>query len=199
MPRLVLLSASLAIGLAWAPDPALANGWIESRPWQFDTSADKANKAGVLDMIERKKGGYYDGFKTTITNTTNIGTQVNCNNTAEAMGNAADNGQTANSPNVANDSDTSSSATGNTATNGTDGDADVDNGQTNTGPVSSGVSGTTTGSSSGAITTGASDQVLNNDQTNSGAQTASLNDSTACGFNGPVTGTAKSRSSGPLN
>ncbi len=87
---------------------SFANGWYESRPWQFDTSADKANKAAVLDMIERKKGGYYDGFSTTINNNnysnTNIGTQINCNNVADAVGNQATNSQVANSPNVNNSS-----------------------------------------------------------------------------------------------
>lgn len=179
---------------------ALANGWYESRPWQFDTSADKANKAGVLDMIERKKGGYYDGFKTTIYNTTNIGTQLNCNNATEARGNVADNSQTANSPNVSNSAGTSSAATGNTATNGTDGKAVVDNGQTNSGAVASGIANTNTGTASGAITNGSSDPVLNNRQNNSGTQTASIAGSTACDFNdSTVSGQTKAKPAGPLN
>ena len=190
-----------AIGLL-PSGAALANGSYENRSWQFDTSADKANKAGVVDMIERKKGGYYDGFKAIITNhnTTNIGTQVNCNNSADARGNAADNSQTANSPTVGNSAGTSSAATGNAASNGSDGKAGVDSGQTNSGTISSGISNTSTSTSSGAITTGSSNPVLNNSQQNSGAQTASIAGSTACDLNGAtVTGQTKAKSSGPLN
>lgn len=199
---LVLCGLAAAIGCALPSGAAFANGWYESRSWQFDTSADKANKAGVLDMIERKKGGYYDGFKTTVTNynTTNIGTQVNCNNTADSRGNAADNGQTANSPTVGNSAGTSSGATGNTASNNSDGKGGVDSGQTNSGTVSSGVTNSNTSTSSGAITTGSSNPVLNNSQQNSGTQTASIAGSTACDLTGAtVTGQTKVKSSGPLN
>ena len=71
--------------------PSFANGLLENRSWQFQTSADKANKAFVLDLIEKKKGGFFDGFNNF--NTTNIGTQVFCNNNANTTGNIADNGQ----------------------------------------------------------------------------------------------------------
>lgn len=194
-----LLIAGILVGLS---QTASANGWYESRPWQFDTTADKANKAVILDMIERKKGGYYDGFTTTIqnNNTTNIGTQINCNNLAEAIGNEATNGQTANSPSIANDADTNSSANGNVADNsaGHEGGA-IDSDQGNSGDVSSGVDGSTS-SSSGPINGGPSDQALNNSQDNSGNQTANLTDSTACDMTGTIWGNVKSTSpGGPLN
>ncbi len=194
-----ILTAAILVGLT---QTALANGWYESRPWQFDTTADKANKAAVLDMIERKKGGYYDGFSTTINNnsTTNIGTQINCNNLASAIGNEATNGQSANSPSVSNDSNTSSSSNGNVADNGAGhGGGDIDSGQDNSGDVSSGVDGSTT-SSSGPINGGPSDQVLNNTQDNSGNQTATLTDSTACDMTGTIRGNVKATvPGGPLN
>ena len=44
--------------------PAVANGLGESLSWQFQTSQDRVNKGAVLDLIERKKGGYYDAIKT---------------------------------------------------------------------------------------------------------------------------------------
>jgi hypothetical protein len=191
------------IGAAFAAftGTACANGWYESRGWQFETSADKANKSAVLDMIERKKGGYYDGFSTTIqnNNTTNIGTQINCNNLAQATGNEAQNGQTANSPAVNNSADTNSSANGNAADNGAGQDGGkIGNDQDNSGDISSGVDGSTS-SSSGPINGGPSDQALNNTQDNSGNQTATLNDSTACDMDGVTRGNVNVNVTGPLN
>lgn len=64
---------------------AFGNGFLENRPWQFDTANDKIAKASMADLREKKKGGYYDGFDTNINNTftTNIaGDQINCNLTA---------------------------------------------------------------------------------------------------------------------
>ncbi len=204
-----LLAAGL-VAAACSSQPigaALANGWYESRPWQFDTSADKANKAAVVDMIERKKGGYYDGFSTTVNNynNTNVGTQINCNNVANATGNEAANSQVANSPTVTNTSGVNSSATGNEANNsggGTNGGdkPGVSNGQENSGTVSSGVTGSTSSSRSGPINGGPSTQGLNNTQTNSGNQQASINGSTACDMTGStVNGNVNSAISGPLN
>ncbi|WP_199489581.1 hypothetical protein [Pseudotabrizicola alkalilacus] len=191
---------------AWMPQPAHANGWLESRSWQFETSADKANQSAVLDMIERKKGGYYDGFSTTVNNysNTNIGTQVNCNNVADATGNIATNSQTANSPQVSNTSGVTSGATGNEAQNGTSGSDTAGNGlgndQNNSGNVSSGVAGSNSSSSSGAMNIGSSDQDLSNSQTNTGNQTASITDSTACAMAGAtLNGEVQSNITGPLN
>lgn len=73
---------------------AYANGFGESPSWQFRTTGDRANLAAIRDLIERKKGGFYDGFDTNITNnitnTENFaGDQVNCNVSANATGNAS--------------------------------------------------------------------------------------------------------------
>lgn len=184
-----------------------ANGWYESRSWQFDTSADKANKAAVLDMIERKKGGYYDGFSTTVNNynNTNIGTQINCNNVADATGNEAGNSQVANSPNVNNSSGIDSNASGNEANNEVggsgkgSGSSGAGNDQTNTGNVDSNVSDSNSSSSSGPINSGTSRQGLHNHQDNSGNQYASV-DGTACDMTGStVKGEVASKINGPLN
>jgi len=184
-----------------------ANGWYESRSWQFDTSADKANKAAVLDMIERKKGGYYDGFSTTVNNynNTNIGTQINCNNVAEATGNEAGNSQVANSPDVNNSSGIDSNASGNEANNEVggpgkgSGSSGAGNDQTNTGNVDSNVSDSNSSSSSGPINSGTSRQRLHNHQDNSGNQYASV-DGTACDMTGStVKGDVASKINGPLN
>lgn len=202
--RLAMASAVMMGGVG----AASANGWYESRPWQFDTSADKANKAAILDLIERKKGGYYDGFSTTINNnnTTNVGTQINCNNLADATANEAANSQTSNSPDVNNQSGIDSSANGNVADNDTDSGwkrgsgSGVGNDQDNSGSVSSGVDNSETNSSSGAINVGDSDQDLKNHQNNSGNQYASISGSTACDMTGSVVkGNVRSSLGGPLN
>ena len=191
-----------------------ANGWLESRPWQFDTSADKANKAIVTDLIERKKGGYFDSWKTKVNNTYNttnntvIESQVNCSVTATSVGNTGSNGMeaSASSPVVTNTANTSSGTTANTASNGltTTGSGGliidnnqshpantIDNNQSNSGSLSSSVNNSSTGATSGTVNAngGTTSQVLNSSQQNSGNQAASIADSTAC----------KLVSAGPLN
>lgn len=195
-----LLGATVVGLLAISPGSAGANGWLESRPWQFDNTADKANKAAVLDLMGRKKGGYYDGFGTTnhITNTTNIGTQLNCTNTASATGNIADNGQVANSPDVENASGTTSAANGNASEASSGRGGRVEGTQSNDGAVSSAVRGSSTNSRSGAIRVGDSDLLLNNDQLNSGNQYASVYDSTACALGGALV-RGSVRAAGVLN
>lgn len=210
MKKTTIRAAAAGLGCSMifaALAPAHANGWLESRPWQFQTSADRANNAVVLDLIERKKGGYYDGFSTTVNNysNTNIGTQVNCSNVAEATGNWASNSQTANSPNVNNSSGVDSSATGNEASNAIDGGgkgsgtSGAGANQDNSGNVGSNVSDSNSSSSSGPINSGTSQLDLDNDQRNSGNQYASV-DGTACDMTGStVKGNVASSIKGPLN
>ncbi|MEX0921765.1 MAG: hypothetical protein WDZ84_03240 [Rhodovibrionaceae bacterium] len=130
----ILAIAALSLSAtSFAAGSAQANGFSESRPWQFRTTADRANNAAVLDLIERKKGGYYDGFNTNITNnvtnTTNFaGDQVNCNVSASATGNASSGSMDADAGNASVSSSVSNSATttGNQADNslGTPGSSD---------------------------------------------------------------------------
>lgn len=199
----VFLVVGIAVGLC--AGPALANGWLESRPWQFDTSADKANKAAVTDLIERKKGGYYDSWKTktyntyNTTNSTVIESQVNCSVTSTAVGNTGSNGMdaSASSPNINNTANTSSSTNANTASNGinttspsgvvidnnqADPNNNISNSQSNSGSLGSSVNDSATGAASGPVSAngGTTNQVLNSSQTNSGNQAASVAGSTAC-------------------
>jgi hypothetical protein len=169
--------------------------------WQFQTSQDKVNKGAIVDLMERKKGGYYDSFKTTINNTniTNIDKQFNCSVGATTTGNAGSNSTTAStsSPQVSNPSTTTAGTTANTASNGvsqaglmgvlvagvgTPPQGVVDSNQNNSGQLSSGISGSSTNSTTGAIAAngGRTDQALNSLQTNAGTQTASIAGSTAC-------------------
>lgn len=200
--RILLAVASAVLGLGM--QPATANGLGENGSWQFQTSADKVNKGAVLDLIERKKGGYFDSFKTNINNTniTNIDKQFNCSVGATTTGNAGSNGMTAStsSPTTSNTGTTSSGTTANTASNGVGQNGFgsvlvagaggvgmppqgvVDSNQANSGTLSSGVSGSSTNATTGAISAdgGRTDQALNSLQSNSGTQTASIQGSTAC-------------------
>ena len=191
-------------GCVLASSDAFANGWLESRPWQFETSADKANKAAVVDLIERKKGGYYDSFKTNITNNnvnnTYIDRQVNCSVGASATGNSGSNGMSgsASSPTVTNTSSNNANTTGNSNSsgvnntdpagvvidnNGTNPSTVVDTNQSNNGSnLGSGVTNSASNSASGPIAAngGTVNQALNSNQSNTGAQTATVANRPAC-------------------
>ena len=182
------------IAVAVMTSPALANGQLENRPWQFQTTFDKANKSAVLDVIERKKGGYYDGFGTVqnIDARTYIGAQFNCSNNAQSTGNIADNGQAGpstvdnSSPNISSDSTgnsdtTLSDATGNAAGGGSVGAdlASATGSQDNSGSIDSSVDGSNIGGF-GGVSNGSTDQDLSNNQDNSGIQASGVDGSTAC-------------------
>ena len=173
------------------PCAAAANGLGDGVSWQFDTSADKANKAVVADLIEKKRGGYYDGFDstTTVYSTTNIGSQVNCNNIADAAGNIAENVQGGSAADIDPASSLNSDATGNESTSafGSDGaSGDVDSAQDNTGEISSGIDGSSSSSDVTDVGVGNTAQDLVNDQDNSGNQNAGVDSSTACQLEGGV-------------
>jgi len=170
-PRLLPLCVIVAI--ATAPGPVLANNYGESLAWQFKASADRANQAAVLDMIEKRRGGYYAA---PIYNTT-IARQYNCSVTATATGNSGAQTALANSPTVTG---ATSTATGNasaTTVGAGHGGTSVDDAQNNSGTVSSGVTGATVTNVHGTAS-----QALNSDQTNSGNQTAGVQGSNACAF-----------------
>lgn len=180
--------------------PVVANGLGENSSWQFQTSQDKVNKGAVLDLIERKKGGYYDAIKTNINNTTYIDRQYNCSVTAVTTGNTGSNATSAStsSPIVTSSGATTADTLANSATNGLAqtsagailqsgnwvpaGSNGIDSTQGNSGNLSSGISGSTTNSSNGAVAAGGgtTDQVLNSKQNNTGTLTASVQGSTAC-------------------
>lgn len=205
--RLVARSAIPALAILLAAGPARSNGLGENGGWQFETQQDRVNKGAVVDLMERKKAGYYDSFKTINYNTSNtyIDKQFNCAVSASSAGNGGQNSMEAatSSPTVTNTGTTSASTNANSATNGvsqtgfpgvlvastnpvTPFNGSLGNNQSNSGSLNSGVSGSSTSATTGAISAGggSSDQVLNSTQNNSGAQTATVSGSTAC--NGPL-------------
>ncbi|QHE88968.1 hypothetical protein F9K07_20985 [Hydrogenophaga sp. BPS33] len=162
----------MAVVLAVIAVPfALANGPGENAAWQFQSSADKVNQAVIQDMIQKRNMGYY----TAPVYTTNIARQINCNQTASAVGNESSQGAAALSP---SNSGATSDATGNANNNSGGAAGGTSNSdQGNSGSVGSNVNGNTT-----TEVRGSADQALNNQQGNSGTQSASLAGSTGCSF-----------------
>lgn len=106
------------------PPSALANGLYEDRSWQFETTTERAHKAAVLDLIERKKAGMYrNTYNSTYHTDYNIaGDYIDCNLSSQSSGNQGSNSQLAPvaSPTIDVSSTTSSSATGNQASGSVD-------------------------------------------------------------------------------
>lgn len=166
------LAATILILSNVLTTPAHANNYGESYGWQFKTSADRANQAIVLDIMERKRGGSYQAPSYTTT----IERQYNCGVSATSAGNEGSQSAVANSPSV---SGPSALATGNDASTVLNGRSagSAASSQSNSGMVGAGVTG-----SAGASVTGSPTQALNSTQTNSGAQTASVTGSSGCSF-----------------
>jgi hypothetical protein len=181
---------------------AHANGFGENSPWQFETPLETSANLAVLDMIERKKGGFYDGFKTVVysTTVTNIGSQINCSNGASALGNSASNSQTGNAITTNLDGPISATALGNSASTQTGQDGGTSsNTQTNSGTQGSSVDGSTVDLTNGSSTNGGTLNDILNNQDNSGDQIAGVNSSTACDMTGnTVTGESTGGNSGQI-
>jgi hypothetical protein len=170
------------------PAAAYANGFGESRPWQFDSSADKTNKAFVLDVREKKRGGFYDSFApASVTNnsTTNVaGDLVNCSVAPQATGNLHSASMQAQTSSPTFSSTVGATTTGNTASNENGKEGTLNNNQTNSGStLNSSVSGTSVSNGPTDASGGTTSQVLNNSQTNTGNQSASVSNSQGCVFN----------------
>lgn len=159
-----MVAASLFVCSGWAG----ANGIDGSGSWQFNTTADKANRANVAGAISRERTGYGPG-DTFITYDVR-GDLVNCNLNSTATGNSSNTSQDApiGSPQVELSSAVTSGATGNQADNSTIGgraDASLSDG----GLVESAVGvGATTNQTPNNATT------LNSDQANAGSQLSTV-------------------------
>jgi len=162
--------AALALLSALAlASPALANNYGESAAWQFRTSADRANQAAILDIMEKHRAGEY----ATPTYTTTIQRQYNCGVSATATGTADSQTALAHSPTTTG---ATSDAQGNASDSMVDG-GKASSGQSNSGTLSASVSGGTLVSVGGTAR-----QALNSTQSNSGTQTADVTGSTGCAF-----------------
>lgn len=154
-----------------AAEPSSANNLGENSAWQFRTSADKANQAAVLDLIARRRSGYYAAP----IYTTNIARQVNCSIGASAVGNNNGQSSVANSPSVTGATATSTGNSNRASVDTGQGDGSSSSTQGNSGQIVSGVSGGT-----GVSVRGDAWQALNSSQSNSGSQSASVQNSNAC-------------------
>lgn len=169
-----LISGALA-ALIFFPAGASANNVGENVAWQFDTSADKVNKAYLEEMRQKRRNGYYSA---PVYNTY-IDRQYNCSVSASAVGNSSSSNAVANSPST---SGHSSAATGNNNSTTTSsgygsGSGSISGEQQNSGAVTADTSGDQSTS-----VRGDNHQALNTVQTNSGDQTASVSGSTACQY-----------------
>lgn len=166
----------LPLAMLFAGAPAFANNVGENAAWQFQTSADKVNKAYLEDLRQKKQNGYYAA---PVYNTY-IDRQYNCSVSSVATGNEGTNSTIANAPSTTGNS---ASAIGNDNQSwldqaGESGPATVTDNQTNSGAIAADVDGDVRSN----VEDNASWQVLNSDQQNSGAQTASVSASNACTF-----------------
>lgn len=202
-----------------------ANGFDENRSWQFKTANDRIADVNTLDLIERKKGGYYDSFDVNNTYTTNFaGDQINCYQSASTTGNSGSNQMDAvtSSPTtgtqgagmdavtVGNDATTdvdgsnppgSSDSTSNVSSTNANQYADV--GQSNSNSTqSSELSDSSISSSVGSVDTrgGLTDQALNSSQRNQDSTlTASISGSTGCTFTDGGSAGARSQAGSSVN
>jgi hypothetical protein len=175
----------------------LANGYGESGNWGFTSQQDKVNKAYMLDMIEKKKNGYYNAIKSTYNYNTYIDKQVNCNLSAVTNGTSGTNSLEASSssPVLNNTGTTTASGAANSASNGLSQagltgvfntnatpPGSISSGQSSSGALNSSISGASNSAATGAVAAngGQTDQVLNSQQSNSGILTSSISASSAC-------------------
>lgn len=195
--KAILLSVSMA-----QSSFANANAFGESSPWQFATPSERSVNIAAIDLIERKKGGYYDGFSTIVysTTVTNIGSQVNCNNVASAVGNEAANSQSGNAISKVLDGLVSSESVANSSSTQQSSDNSTSSGsQSNEGALNSQVTGSSVTLSAGASSNGSNINDILNRQENSGNQRAGIDSSTACDISGSsVTGNSFGGNSGQI-
>lgn len=195
-----LVGIALSTVMMSAATSALANGVGENTAWQFDAASDRAIKATIADIIARKKGGYYEGFNPVSNYNTYIYRQLNCSVTSTSTGNTGlttANASTS-SPILNNSSSTSSSSTANAASNGLPSpgwnglmvasageigaSGVLNNEQSSSGVLNSGVSGSQSNSTTGPVSSGGgqSSQVVNSEQNTDGVVSSTISGATAC-------------------
>lgn len=201
------IKAALIVGCFVCATQSFANNLGENSSWKFDTSADRANKAAVTDLIEKKKAGMYKPASMTnnVNNNNSInydiaGSYLDCNLTAQAVGNqnTASQQNPIASPTISVGATNSSTSSGNSGSssiaNGDSLDSATPNGtnQNNTTQSNDGATVASTASSNSFSSTvsglstngGGASSSLNTTQgsTNSPTSTA-VSSSSACDFN----------------
>ena len=172
--RLAVTTAIVISGFV-ASTSAHANNLAENLAWQFETTADKLNRAAIEDLRLKRLSGYYAA---PIYNTY-IDRQFNCSVNSTATGNDSVKSAVGNSPSSGGNS---SSALGNNdPTSMSSGfgstDSTVTGEQSNKGEVESSARGNVSTSVRGDTF-----QTLNTDQGNSRNQSANVSASNACQF-----------------
>lgn len=210
LPLLVALCSAMA-AVSLSSTSLEANGFGENRPWQFNTANQRIANSNTADLVERKKGGFYDSFQ--INNTYNTSTdiqgdQINCNQQAVTTGNdgalVAD--SVSSSPTTNSQADISASSLGNESgseihTGSGGSDSGGNSGSSDSARLasvsqeardsqqSSSVNDSNIASrvESVSVSGGTNKQTLNNHQTNQNSQLQSaIESSTGCSFTRPV-------------
>lgn len=174
--------------ILFTPRVILANGLFEDKSWQFETTTDRGNKAVILDLIEKKKGGmYHNTYNSTYNNKTDYnisGDYIDCNMTSQATGNTESIAQDVpvGSPTIGVNSTTSSSASGNASNSAIDSGSNT----SNTGLTSQeGGSGSVNNTS----TAGGTNSLSNNQSNDGSTQNSSANGNTFSSTLSGVSGT----------
>lgn len=173
MKRILLL---LSLSMLTGGVSAVGNELNGNFSWQFQTAGDRANRAFVEDMRQKRNNGFY---APPVYNTS-IDRQYNCNVASTATGNSGNNTTQAAMPSTGGNGAT---AIGNQSQQAVDlASRDVNttlsDTQYNRGEVESNVRGNV----SSNVEDNKTSQVLNSDQQNGGSQTASVDGATACSF-----------------
>ena len=166
----------LGFCLIFSSQAVLGNEIGGNYSWQFQTMADKANRAYIEDLRQKRNSGYYAAP----VYTTTIDRQYNCNVASTATGNNGSNTTQAAMPSTGGNS---GSAIGNQSQKVVDLASNavtstISDSQKNAGEVESNVRGNV----SSNVEDNKTSQVLNSDQQNGGTQTASVAGATACSF-----------------
>lgn len=179
-----VLESTILASLLVVSGSASANGVGENTSWQFQTTAELANRAYLEDLRRKQQSGYYNAPVYYIENQNNF----NCSNSASASGNGGTNTATANTPASTGASGSAVGSQNSSAVSSlqTPYSTVLNNGQENWGYVGSSVVGDSLSTATGNL----SRQVLNTFQSNPGIQDASINGSSACAF-ASVTGVAR--------
>jgi hypothetical protein len=179
---MIRLPATISIAALLLPAVSLANGPGENVAWQFQSTAEAANRAYLEEMRLKREGGFYNApqYNTFIDTQNNF----NCSNSANSSGNGNTSSAVANTPNAtgANGNATGNQNSSSVGNSETPYRAVLNSGQDNWGPVISDVLGDTFSSASGNATR----QALNSNQENFGRQLATIVGSNACSFPGGV-------------
>lgn len=177
-----------AVAVAAGPQMAASERLTFNHSWGFDTPAQRNTKLAALDIEERKRGGYFQGFGTTIIYEGNTFITYDCTGSqATSTGNEALTTQdgTASSPSTGSQLETDTNSAGNESNTqqGSHLNGSSNTQQENTGSQTASTNAQLT-NTLGALNAsgGTTNQDAATNQDNSGTITANASGGTGCNF-----------------